>query len=450
MLTVRHLQEKTGTNMIKYLMCASLSLIPAAHAHPLIIVGGSAAGTAAIRTLEKESYKGPVVWITGQQELPYDLTKIGSLIDDSKSIEKITLIHPDKSPLSLTVIKKRVKKIQPDKHSLSLEDGTKLHYDKLLLATGMSPRVPDEFKKPLRGAMTFGSLKDALQIRDFIAELKVKDAIIIGAGINGIELADVLVEKGLSVTCIDKNERILHKLAPKEAAEFIKQRCEKAGVHFQLNKAVKKIEESDNGVTAVILSDGTRVPCQIAVFTTGSKINSNFLKDSGIEYMEEGIVVDAFLRTNKENVYAAGDAILIKDIATGNTRRSIKWNDAEKQGKVAAMNMLGGKKEYKGSSFVIKSHFLGIRFASCGDLLHPSESDHKIYKSDTLFSLFALNKGILKAFLLAGAFDREALKRFKNYVETSQPVTEDDLVLEQTWFSSSLSYLRRMLHSIFW
>ncbi len=396
----------------------------------LVVVGSSAAGTAAIKHLCQDNTI-EIIWVSDQTESPYNTVKIGSIVKGSKTERDIGLLK--RHALANEPILKfgrKVIAIEPEHKVLVLDTGEKIIYEKLFWGTGTRAGIPTTCQQAgLEGVFCFGKLADAFAIKNYLETHKVKQAVVVGFGLNGAELCDILRKRGITVHVIDRNDRLLHNHTNEEGAQFLQDKIAQEGVTFHLNNSVKEMLHENKQVKEMVLLNGEKIYCQLVAFTGINKVNSEIAENAGIEVKQGSIVVDKHLQTSVPTIFAGGDNILITDLASGIVRRSCKWSDAEHQGAIAAANMLGKNKVYKGSVIMQHSRFFGYSFVSCGSVANPPpEYEQFVYRDADDYLLFLKLNGVLKGLLLITRQKLKSLKVLKWLIEVGIPVENDQLI----------------------
>lgn len=221
-------------------------------------------------------------------------------------------------------------------------------FDYLVLAPGAKPLIP-----PIEGIKgnniyTLRNVADLDKIMKNLKEKNIKNAIVIGGGFIGIETAENLQEKGINTTIIEAAPSIL---APfdSEISNLLEVELINNGIQLLTNNKVIKFEEIDEKVI-ISLENGNRIEGDMVILAIGVTPDTNFLKNSGIKLGEKGhILVNEFLETNIKDIYALGDAILVKHFVTGQDVSIALAGPANRQGRIVADNIMGGNKIYKGS-----------------------------------------------------------------------------------------------------
>jgi len=183
-------------------------------------------------------------------------------------------------------------------------------YDKLILATGSIPVVPDLEGKHLGGIFTLTRIKDANAIRSLILPREIKKAIIIGAGLIGLEMAEAFVSQGLEVTVVEGLDRVLPALLDFEVASYIEKHLRGNGVNLLLGQRVIRFEGDGNGwVRKVILGD-IELETSLVLLAVGARPNTRLAQDAGLTIGSSGgISVNQYLQTSDPDIYAGGDCV---------------------------------------------------------------------------------------------------------------------------------------------
>ncbi|MDO9535454.1 MAG: NAD(P)/FAD-dependent oxidoreductase [Bacillota bacterium] len=243
-----------------------------------------------------------------------------------------------------------------------------VNFGKLIFATGSYPVLPPIQGSQKKGVFFLKTIYDAVKIKFNQA----RRAVVVGSGPVGIEVAVALKSKGMDVTIIEFLPRLLPKLLDTEAAQFLHNSLVEHGINILLNEKVKSI--NGNSHVTSVLTENNEVPCEIVVLATGMKPRVDLAKLCNIEIGRlGGIVVDKFLKTNYDDVYACGDCIESVGAFSRENELSLLWHNARKQGEIAGYNSIGFKKPYVGVTNIVAinafGHFLGSIGYTASDLL---------------------------------------------------------------------------------
>jgi NADPH-dependent 2,4-dienoyl-CoA reductase/sulfur reductase-like enzyme len=364
-----------------------------------LIIGSGVAGYNALKELLTLRPKAKIVMITSDRYYPYDRPPLSKDYLKGKIDKEMLFFEPEdfyKRDNLEVILKKKVEKIDAEDKVAILEDGDNISFNKALIATGGSPRKLGINGENLRGVHYLRTLDDADGIKSEIS--KGKNAVIIGGGFIGIEVASSLTMLGVRTTVIEVMPYIWSTFVDEKISNFIQKYFETKGVQFILNESVKEIE-GDERVKAVVLNSGKKLNADFVVIAVGIKPNVEIAQQSGIN-VNNGIVVNEYLQTNHPDISAAGDVANILDLISGKRRRIEHWNNAEYSGKLAARNMLGRNESYNFISS-IWSDIFDLRIESAGDTRDYDEYiiRGKFQLEKPKFSVIYIKGGVVKGYL---------------------------------------------------
>lgn len=211
-------------------------------------------------------------------------------------------------------------------------------YDKLILATGASPRVPNVEGIDLEGISTLLSMSDADYLRKIRDEKKIKRAVVIGGGLIGIETCEALQLAGIEVTIVEMLPQLLTFLDPEPAA-LVQNHIQSKSVHVITENGVKAFLGKDGKLTAVKLQNGTELPCELAVLSVGVTPNSTLAKQAGLNVGKRGgVLVNKYMQTSDPDIYAVGDCIEVPNRITNESIHAPFGDLANLEGRVAGEN----------------------------------------------------------------------------------------------------------------
>jgi NADPH-dependent 2,4-dienoyl-CoA reductase/sulfur reductase-like enzyme/nitrite reductase/ring-hydroxylating ferredoxin subunit len=302
----------------------------------MVIVGGGAAGHAAAEALREAGFIGTLTVLSADSAAPVDRPNLSKDYLAGTAPEEWIPLRPPEFYTSHgidLVLGRRATRIDVAHKRVETDDGRSYPYDALLLATGADPvrlRVPGADLPHVR---YLRSLSDSREIIDKVSS--AKRAVIVGAGFIGLEVAASLRKRGLDVSVVAPDERPLEKVLGAELGEFLRGLHEEQGVSFRLGKHLTAIEPGQ-----VTLDDGTKLPADLVVVGIGVKPSLELAESAGLK-IDRGVVVSSYLETSAPGIFAAGDIARWPDPHSGDSIRVEHWVVAQRQGQIAARNMLG-------------------------------------------------------------------------------------------------------------
>ncbi|MGB9804532.1 NAD(P)/FAD-dependent oxidoreductase [Desulfofundulus sp.] len=372
-----------------------------------VIIGNSAAGVAAVETLRcLGGYQHHITVVSDEPTGAYSRCLLPDLVA-GKSTENSIRLRPAEFYRRLGVellAGVAVVALRPHEKKVVLADGRELAYDRLLVATGASPVLPAVPGVEVEGVCTLRSLRDARRLSALVPQ--VSGAVVVGGGLVGLKAAWALKQAGLEkVTVVVTSPRLLIRQLDERAAAMVERELVNAGVDFIYNARVKAFIAGPQGrLTGVELEDGRELPAGLAVVGKGVRPNSSLVEEAGGE-VGRGVVVDGYMRTSLEDVYAAGDCIQVTDRLTGQKVNSALWTLAFEQGRYAAANMLGVARPYPAPLTRLNSaRFGGVDVVSVGNL----EGEEVLVQYDPLsrtYRRLVFDGERLAGYILAGKVD---------------------------------------------
>jgi len=319
---------------------------------PVVIVGAGAAGNAAAEALRREGYQGTIRMIGPEPDPPYDRPNLSKDYLAGNAPEEWIPLHPrefyDEHRIEL-LLGAGVTAIDPKAKTVTLADGRSLPYGALLLATGAEP-----IHLPIPGADRphVHYLRSLADSRSLIEAAKsAKRAVVIGASFIGLEVAAALRAREVAVTVVAPDDLPLGRVLGPQLGDFIHSLHEEHGVTFRLGRKPAEIGEGE-----VRLDDGSSLPADLVVIGVGVKPRVELAEAAGLE-VDNGVLVNELLETSAPGVFAAGDIARWPDPYSGERIRVEHWVVAERQGQVAASNILGKRKRFDHAPFFWSQHY---------------------------------------------------------------------------------------------
>lgn len=334
----------------------------------LIIVGGGLTAARAIREYREAGGSGRIALISREASLPYHRPPLSKRYLRGEIEVEQTLVEPEEFYAE---------------HGVELLLGTEvtavdtreqvvagLRYGKLLIATGSLPRALDVPGVDLPGVFSLRSLEDATAIRELAAN--TRDAVVVGTGFVGMEVAASLTELGLDVSLVSRDSDLFAQLRSPEISEHLVNLYRERGVDVIRSDEVHAFRGRSR-LDTVELHTGRELGAGLAVVGVGVQPAVSFLAGSGIA-VDDGIVVDERFRTNVPNVYAAGDVARFHDPVFGRARRIEHWSNANYQGREVGRLLAGADGGYDAVSTFFTESF-GLTLKVFGDI---SQHDDRI------------------------------------------------------------------------
>ena len=324
-----------------------------------VIIGNSVAAIGAIEAIRNRDKTGSVSVISDEPYSVYSRPLISYLL--AGKVDENMMFYGKKNFYEEnsvgTKLGQTAVKLDTDKKIVELENKELVPYDKLLIATGGTPIIPQVEGKGLKGVFVFTKWDDTKNIKDFIEKNSVKKAIVIGGGLIGLKATEALIELGMKVTIVELADRILSMTFDKRASQIVEDNLRGEGIEIFFNNTVVQVEAKgghnkgssgkERRVGGVVLRDKRKLASDLVIFAIGVKPNVSLVKDTPVK-VNRGILVNQYMQTCVDNVYAAGDVAEAFDLVMGIARPIPIWPNAYRQGSIAGCNMAGGLKEYQG------------------------------------------------------------------------------------------------------
>lgn len=329
-----------------------------------VIVGGGVAAASAAQTLRAEGGRGSILLLAAEPQLPYHRGSLSKSFLSSESPESARWVMDAAGYERLGIevrIGAAVSSVQPAQRRLCVETGEEIGYGQLLLATGASAQRLEIPGAALAGVHVLHTLADAQALR--AGALQARRAVVVGGSFVGLEVAAALRQRGLPVTLIEQGA-LLESLALPEFSAHLLATLEQQGVEVLLGDEPLWFH-GRAAVEGVTTRGGLRLDCDLVLLGVGVRPNTGFLRGSGIRFDQDGIRVDRFLQTDWPGIYAAGDACSFHDTVFDCQRHLEHWDNAFKQGRHAARNMLGRRAPYCEVSYFY-SHVFELSFNLLG------------------------------------------------------------------------------------
>ncbi|MEX3962078.1 NAD(P)/FAD-dependent oxidoreductase [Paraburkholderia sp. EG286B] len=306
----------------------------------MVVIGGGQCGARAVQVLREGGWQGAIALIADEAAQPYERPPLSKAVLLGERTPEQGAIHREafyrehgvdlRSGCAASAIDRAA-------HTVTLENGETLAYRRLLIATGAEPRRMSVPGADLAGVHVLRNAGDALAIAGELGS--GRRIAVVGAGFIGLEVASSAAQRGCEVVVFEAAPRALMRAVPAEVAQCLVVLHRQRGVDVRFDVQVQRVE-GEGRVNAVVLGDGTVVPCDAVVVGIGVAPRVALAQEAGLA-IDNGIAVDATLRTSDPDIYAAGDACSFVHPLYGRRIRLECWRNAEDQARVAALNMLG-------------------------------------------------------------------------------------------------------------
>ncbi|PSP34462.1 NADH oxidase [Halobacteriales archaeon QH_10_70_21] len=377
-----------------------------------VIIGDGIAGSSAAETLREADPDADVTVITEEGEALYNRILIKEFAKGKLPAAPVSIHDPDwyaerDIDLQLDTV---VTGVDTEGHEVHTHEGDVYEYDKLLLATGGTPTQLPVEDSDAEGIHHFWTFEDARAIKESAAEAET--GVVVGAGLLGIDLAAICGAQDVDAHYLMRGNAWWRYALSEEGAEIIHDALREKGVTPVFGSGVDHFETDEDGhVTAAVDPNGDRFEAEFAGVAIGLNFNTEFISDTDIE-LDNGIVVDEYMRTNVEDVYAAGDITQFHDVILGERAQNGAWGSAKEQGSVAGTNMAADAEAERFewvSSYSI-THF-DFPFLSFG---HPTLGDETVerkYDEDTWRRVTLKDGRVIGGVLIGDLSAQSALKK---------------------------------------
>ncbi|MBK9735210.1 MAG: NAD(P)/FAD-dependent oxidoreductase [Saprospiraceae bacterium] len=333
----------------------------------IIIIGNGIAGSTAARYIRKNS-DHEITMISGETEYPFSRTALmyvymGHLKFDHTKLYEDWFWAKNR----INAIKAWVKHIDTSGKFIILENGDKLPYDKLILATGSKSNKFGWSGQDLKGVQGLYHLQD-LESMEAATKSGIKKTVIVGGGLIGIEMAEMFHSRHIPVTMLVREKSFWNIVLPAEESEMINRHILANGIDLRLDEELQELKGKDGKVSSMICKNsGEEIDCQFVGLTVGVSPNIDFVKSSNIN-INRGIVVDEYLQTSAEDVYAIGDCAELAMPNQGRRPIEAVWYTGRMMGKTVAQTICGEATKYNPGIWFNSAKFFDIEYQVYGDI----------------------------------------------------------------------------------
>jgi len=286
----------------------------------------------------------------------------------------------------------------------ALQDGTEIHYDQCLVATGASPEIPSvSGLKDSRHVMVLRTPDQTERLEQVL--YSTRSAVILGGSLVGTKLASVLTGRGIKVILADIADRVLSTASHPACSSFIERFLVENGVDLLLNVKLEGVEDLKDGIV-LHFEGGDMLQVGVCVVCTGVKANMDMLEGSDV-HVDQGILVDSHMRTSAAGLYAAGDVSQGRNLLSGKKEVIGLWGNACCQGRTAGLNIAGQTVSYPGYLPQYATEFFGVTFISLGNVQQQGKEVRVLASgnpSRPCFRLLVMDQGVLVGANLLNCF----------------------------------------------
>jgi NADPH-dependent 2,4-dienoyl-CoA reductase/sulfur reductase-like enzyme len=390
----------------------------------VILGGGMVAGYAAKQLAELGSRPGELAIVSADTAVPYERPPLSKGFLAGRDSEESIRINPEDFYRQHGIELRlgcRATRVDPERKRLALEPGGEFRFDKLVLATGARVRKLNVPGAELGNVLYLRSLDDSKAIQKQIGA--VKQAVVIGSGFIGMEVASVLAQKGIDVTMILREDRIWKKFFTPQMSNAFETYYQARRVRFAKNATIKQLG-GNRTVDSVVLGDGQSIAAQLVVAGIGVQPVTDFLAGSGIE-AGDGIMVNEYLETNVPGILAAGDVANYHDVLFQKRRRVEHWDNAVSQGQHSARMLMGERTPFRHVPYFFSDVF-DLSYELWGDTDGADAVVHRGDLTSTSFSVWWLRQGAVVAAFTMNRPDEERNAAPK-WIESKQRVSAEKL-----------------------
>ncbi len=358
-----------------------------------VIIGNSAAAMGCIEGIRLHDTQGEIIVISSEKHHVYGRPLISYLLCGKTDLSRMDYRPKDfyEKQGVKTMLGRTAVKLDAVKKAVTLDDGSEVSYDKLLIATGSRPFIPPfEGLDTVSKKFSFMTLDDALSLQDVLnGDTK---ALIIGAGLIGLKCAEAIHGRVKEITIVDMADHLMPTVMDIPAAKRVQEHLEKLGMKFRFSDTVVKFEKDK-----AHMKSGDVLEFDILVLAVGVRPNTQLLSDAGGK-VDRGILVDEKGQTSLQDVYAAGDCTQGMDAVSGTMRIMALWPNAVRQGLCAGENMAGAQMPITDHIALNATGLLGLHMVSAGN----ADGEADVVCDDDTYKVLYIKDNKLSGYTIMG------------------------------------------------
>ncbi len=331
-------------------------------AKKIVIIGNGVAGITTAIELRKFS-DDEIIVVSEESEYFFSRTALMYVFMGHMKFEHTQPYENGFWAKNNIILKKgRVNTVFPEKSEIALENGGILTYDYLVLATGSKPNKYNWPGQNLEGVSGLYHKQDLEYLEKYAS--KIKKAVVVGGGLIGVELAEMLNSRGIEVTFLVRENSFWNMVLSENEGGMLEKHILEHGINLKLNTELKEIKGKDS-VESIITSEGESIDCQFVGLTVGVSPNVDFLRNSSMN-INKGILVNEYLQTNIPNIYAVGDCAEIQQPQPGRRPIEAVWYTGKIMGQTLAKTLAGQKTAYNPGNWFNSAKFFDIEYQTYG------------------------------------------------------------------------------------
>ncbi len=369
-----------------------------------VIIGNGPAGIDAIEAIRRVDTEGKITNICAEPHLPYSRPLlpfyVGGQITEEGVYFRPKSFYTDHD--AEAILGDKAVEIVPEEQCVALDSGAVVPYDKLLIASGSTPREPPFEGHQKKGVFHLTTLDET---RGVVEQLpRTKHAVVLGGGPLGLKTAIALAHRGIDTKVIIASRNVMSQVLDPDSASVVEAKLRASGVDFLLGTGVVAFD-GDEYLREAVLGNGDRLPCELAIIGKGLVPNLDFLARTRLVVKNVGIIVNQYMQTSLENVYAAGDVAETYDLISGKSSVIAVWPRASEQGYCAGYNMAGFPKEYVGTHRMNSLDFEDVSCIVMGEIRDMKPGYSIIVQRDLkrhIYQKIILEEGKIRGAVIIG------------------------------------------------
>jgi NAD(P)H-nitrite reductase large subunit len=412
----------------------------------IVIIGNSAAGTAAIEAIRQHDRQSSLVQLSDESFPLYSRCLLSYFLAGTIPQEKLLYRERDFHETNGVELYAgagfRAVNLDIKRQQVGCDNGTIVDYDRLLICTGSSAKLPSNIPQGIKGIYVLRNITDAERIRE--QTRNARSAVVLGAGLIGIKAATALNAGGIKTTVVARSNRILSQMIDAEAAGIISKQLRENKIEVLLKTDVSEVQNTGNRLTGVKTEDGRSIECQLLIAAKGVSPNTEIVDPTSIE-KRWGIKTDRHMQTNRENVFAAGDVAEAFDIALDDYTINALWTCAVEQGRIAGLNMIGETIPYNGAVGMNSLNVCDVPLMSFGITTLEDESKFRIRvlsrpEKNKYKKIVIGGDGRIKGIILLGKIENAGVLLSLIQRKISVSAFDEELLSDRFNFGKLLSY----------